>query len=96
MISGLPDRLKDLRHRCRLSQKEVATRLDVSPSIVAGYETGYRTPSTEILLKLSYLYKCSTDYLLGKESELHYQLDTEGLTDDQIEAIARLIDSIRR
>lgn len=96
MIYGLPDKLKNLRTRHRYSQKQVAERLGVSISIISGYETGERTPSTENLLSLSYLYNCSVDYLLGKTStEPKLTLNTDGLTDKQIKAIKQLIDSMK-
>lgn len=66
MIKNLAGRLKELRIQNKLTQKQVSELLGISPSIISGYETGERTPSAEILLSLSYLYKCSTDYLLGK------------------------------
>lgn len=92
MINGLPEKLKTLRMKYGLSQKEVASRLDISPSIVSGYETGERTPSTENLLALSYLYKCTTDYLLGKEqNEPPASLDISGLSDLQIQLLDGLI-----
>lgn len=56
MINGLPDRLKALRLKYHYSQKQVADLLNMSPSIVSGYETGERTPSVEVLLSFSYLY----------------------------------------
>lgn len=96
MIKGLPQKLQELRTKYGYSQKQVAEKLGVSPSIVSGYETGERTPSTENLLALSYLYSCSTDYLLGKQtSEPQCVLDVDGLTNEQIHAISNLIDSIR-
>ena len=49
MIKGLPEKLKLLRTKSNLSQKEAANRLGISPSIVSSYETGERTPSTENL-----------------------------------------------
>ena len=52
MIKELPEKLKAQRVQLGLSQKDVANKLGVSPSIVSGYETGERTPSTEILLAL--------------------------------------------
>jgi transcriptional regulator with XRE-family HTH domain len=91
MIKNLPEKLKKLRIHYNLSQKEVANKLNISPSIVSAYETGERTPSTEILLALSYLYKCSTDYLLGKESTESSSIDTNGLTPEQIQAVNNLI-----
>ena len=47
MIKGLSGKLKELRKMNNLSQKEVATKLGVSLSIVFGYETGERTPGAE-------------------------------------------------
>lgn len=96
MIKGLPEKLQKLRSKNGLSQKQVADRIGISPSIVSGYETGERTPSTEVLLSLSYLYNCSTDYLLGKQNvEPDAALNTAGLTDKQIKALITLIESIK-
>lgn len=92
MIKDLSKKLKDLRLQNNLSQKEVAAKLGISPSIVSGYETGERSPSTENLLALAYLYKCSTDYLLGKTAEKpDVILDTEGLSTEQIGVLQSLI-----
>lgn len=97
MINGLAERLKELRMVNNLTQKQVADILKISPSIISGYETGERTPSVEVLLSLSYLYKCSTDYLLGRKIEtICRSIDAVGLTDSQIQAISNLIDTIRR
>ena len=92
MIKGLSGKLKELRKMNNLSQKEVATKLGISPFIVSRYETGERTPGAENLLALSYLYKCSTDYLLGKTAEEpSVSLDTSKLTAEQIHIIQSLI-----
>lgn len=97
MIKGLPEKLKELRWQANLSQRDVAKRLGVSPSIISGYETGERTPSTENLLALSFLYKCSTDYLLGKDdAPPHVFLDTNGLTTRQIQLLSDLIGTMRK
>lgn len=96
MIKDLPKKLKELRIKYGYSQKQVAEKIGVSPSIVSGYETGERTPSTEVLLSLSYLYNCSTDYLLGKQATSpQFVLDIGGLTDKQINAITILIEAIK-
>lgn len=92
MIKNLSVRLKELRMSQNLSQADVAKKLEISPSIISGYETGERTPSTENLLALSYLYKCSTDYLLGKSNDKPFVvLDTDGLTDEQVKVLQDLI-----
>lgn len=100
MIKGLPQRLKELRILNNFTQKAVANKLGISPSIVSGYETGERTPSTEILLALSYLYHCSTDYLLGRNDDKSNTMppvifDTDGLTKRQIQALSLLIDTMK-
>ncbi len=97
MIKDLPEKIKKLRTKYGFTQKQIADKLGVSPSIVSGYETGERTPSTENLLALSYLFNCSTDYLLGKQYSAHKStIDTEGLTDRQIQALVQLIQAIRK
>lgn len=96
MIKDLSTKLKELRMSQNLSQADVAKKLEISPSIVSGYETGERTPSTENLLALSYLYKCSTDYLLGKSNDKPtVTLDTNGLTTEQIQALQTLIQTMK-
>lgn len=96
MIKDLPQKLKGLRVQYGFSQKQVAEKIGISPSIVSGYETGERTPSTEILLSLSYLYNVSTDYLLGKQAALPDTLiDVSKLTDKQKTALVNLIEVIK-
>lgn len=96
MIKELPDRLREQREINGLSQRGVAKRLNVSPSIISGYETGERTPSVENLLALSYLYRCSTDYLLGKETpKVNTLVNVGDLTDNQMRLIRELIDDMR-
>ena len=101
MIYQLAEKLRTLRLQSKLSQKEVATRLGISPSIVSAYEVAERTPSVEILLALASLYKCSSDYLLGLERTApqrtldrtltHNCLDVSGLSKEQISALQELI-----
>ena len=96
MIYGLPQKLKSLRLKYGLSQKQVAERIGVSPSIISSYETGERTPSTEVLLALSHLYRCSTDYLLGRsESALNNSINVDGMSERQVKALRLLIDTIK-
>ena len=97
MISGLPQRLKEMRSKSGKSQREVAKLLQLSPSIISSYETGERTPSAENILALAYLYRCSTDYLLGKEKDRSAAyLNADGLTAEQICALSALINSMHK
>ena len=96
MINGLATKLRDLRTQCGLSQRSIARRLGVSASIISGYETGERTPSLENLLLLSHLYHCSTDYLLGRDSQpSSATISLEGLSKKQVQILCELIDTMR-
>lgn len=96
MIKDLPIRLRDLRIKYGYSQKEVSEKIGVSLSIVSGYESGERTPSTQVLLSLAYLYGCSTDYLLGKQNDSsQLVLDVSGLSDKQINAIKNIAEAMK-
>lgn len=97
MIKGLPEKLRELRLNLKLSQKQVAERLNSSVSSISGYETGEKTPSAEQLLALSYLYNCSVDYLLGKQKEVFVTEDHKNLlTYEQSKSLMRFINLIKQ
>lgn len=87
MINDLGKRLKVARINSNLSRKQVAERLDITESTIGLYETEARQPSLPILIKLSSLYKVTTDYLLGCEPTNNCTLSLTGLTPQQIEAL---------
>lgn len=63
-------RIAALRREAGLSQAELASRLQVSPSALGMYEQGRREPSADTLVRLSRELGVTTDYLLtGKPSE---------------------------
>lgn len=95
MIYGLSDKLKLLRVQHKLSQTEVADRIQVAPATISSYETGERTPSLENLVALANLYRVSTDFLLGvTQSKDTALLNTSKLNKQQLLALQALIDSI--
>ena len=97
MVNGLPEKLRELRTNNGLSQRNVAQRLGVSPSIISSYETGERTPSVENLLALSYLYHCSTDYLLGREGfKQQTIISADRLSPEQVRLLVELIETMRK
>lgn len=97
MISGLGERLQEQRLAHKLSQKEVAGIIDVSPSVVSNYESGERTPSLENLMALARLYHCSTDYLLGfKLTATDKVLDASMLSDEQRRLMQYFLSSVNK
>lgn len=60
------NRIKKLREEFQMTQQELAEKLNGAKSTVAMYENETRKPSMEVLIKLSEIFNCSIDYLLGK------------------------------
>lgn len=58
--------LKKIRQNSDLTQEELAKRINTSRSNIANYENDKNMPSIDILEKLSEIFNCSIDYLLGK------------------------------
>ena len=96
MIKDFPQKLKALRVQYGYTQKQVAEKVSVSPSVISSYETGERTPSAEVILALAYLYNTSTDYLLGKQSAAPgFTADLSGLDEKHAAAIINLIEALK-
>lgn len=57
------------RMRIGLTQAELASAIGVSTNTVSNWETGGFEPTSESLKKLTKLFKCSSDYLLGLTEE---------------------------
>ncbi len=95
MIIGLSDKLKQKRQALGLSRKVVSEIIGISASTLADYENGYIEPSLKNIMKLAALYKCSTDYLLGLEKQAPARcIDVSQLSDDQVQALQRLVDTM--
>jgi transcriptional regulator with XRE-family HTH domain len=59
-------RIKELRKKSGLSQKELADKLFVNQTAVSQWERGVTSPSASILIKLCDLFNVTSDYLLGR------------------------------
>lgn len=86
-------RLKTLRLKKNLTQQQLAELLGVTKSVISAYENGTRYPAYDVLVKIARIFKVSTDYLLGVE--MKHEIDTSGLTEEQINALTALIEAIR-
>ena len=58
--------IKKIRQDNNLTQEELAKRINTSRSNIANYENDKNMPSIDILEKLSEIFNCSIDYILGK------------------------------
>ena len=89
----LGERLKSLRTARNMNQTQLAARLGVARSVVSFYESGDRSPSYEVLIKMAGVFNVSTDFLLGVERTR--TLDVSGLTEEQIAVVSSMVDSLR-
>lgn len=65
-INTLATVLKELREKNKLTQKEVAEKVNISQRAYAFYETGDREPSIDTLIKIANLYNVPIDILVGR------------------------------
>lgn len=65
----LPDKLRDLRKKHGLSQKELADKIGASSFEVVGWENGESVPDISYIAKLADLYGISPDFLLKDDKQ---------------------------
>ena len=94
MIKEFAENLKNLRNKKGLTQTQLAERLWLNKSIISAYENQQRMPSLDVLIKLSYEFNVSMEYLLGLSKE--NTIDITGLKDDQVSIIAQLIAEFKK
>ena len=94
MTYKFADNLKKLRTSKGLTQTQLAQRLWLNKSIISAYENETRTPSLEVLIKLSNELNVSMEYLLGIEREK--TIDVTGLTEEQIAVVSSLVELLKK
>lgn len=86
-------RLKQLRKKRGLTQKEVADRLKICTGTVSAYERNIKTPSLEILEQLAILYNTSPNYILGFDKKTSLFIDD--LTEKQQQLVLSILDILK-
>lgn len=62
---GIAQRIKELRESAHLTQQELAKKISISRSTLAGYESENKQPSYQVLAQIAAFFKVPTDYILG-------------------------------
>lgn len=88
-INNFRIRLKDLRKKNNMTQKDLAKRLGVVRTAVANYETGRTIPDSETLNHLANILDTTTDYLLGRTDNPSPINETEPSIDEEIAQIMK-------
>lgn len=78
------ERLREIRMCHRYTQSFVAKSLNITQQTYSSYETGKSTPSSDILLELSNLYRISIDTLIGNISFSGIPLNSISLLNNNI------------
>ena len=63
-------RLKEIRDKLNIQQKDVCTSLGIPQNTYSQYENGKRQPDNETLVKIASFFNVTTDYLLGCTNEI--------------------------
>ncbi len=87
-------RLKQLRLDANLTQAELAKRLNVTKAVVSYYELQERSPSPEVLIKLTGIFHVTADYLLGIGNKK--LLDVTDMDEDDIRLLLITIETLRK
>ena len=71
MIQRFPEKLRALRHRHGMTQKQLADMLGFSTEVyISALENGKRKPGTELVLKLANIFGVTTDQLMRDDLEV--------------------------
>ena len=63
------NRIKELRLQSGLTQYELANKIGLNQTAVGKYERGQLEPSLETLKKISAIFECSIDYIIGNSDD---------------------------
>ena len=68
-MPNFTERLKELRIKNNMTQKNLAEKLNVTQTAINYWENGKREPSLEVLIKLAEFFQVSVDYLINSKTE---------------------------
>lgn len=88
VIKVLAKRLRQARKNKKLTQEQLAHLVKTTKGTISNYENEYSTPSNEMLKDLAKALDVTTDYLLGRSSNLPQ------LTEKDEKDIAKKMESI--
>ncbi len=87
------NRLKALRTSAGLTQAQLGNQVGVTKSVISYYELQERSPSPDVLIKLSQIFHVSTDELLGVSKG--ESVDVTGLRQEDVLLIRNLVERLR-
>lgn len=76
-----------------MTQTELSDRTGDSKSIISSYEAGNIYPSYNVIIKISRIFRVSTDYLLGIKKRV---IDVSDLSSNEIDILDKLMDVLEK
>ena len=93
--TALGNAIRAARIKKGYTQEQLAELLEITPAHLKHMEGGRRNPSVPLLFQMMELLDFSVDALVFPERSVVQALQTDGLTERETEALARLIDAMR-
>lgn len=87
-------KLKELRTNAKLTQAQLGELIGVTKSVISFYELQERSPSPDVLIKLSQVFHVTTDYLLGLTAK--ETIDITGLSAEDVALIRTMAERLRK
>lgn len=92
---SLGSKIKQLRERNGIQQKDFAKKIGVSNVVLSRYESGERKPDYDTLIKIADFFEVTTDFLLGRETiaidqnkESLFPFDVVGISQNDFENLS--------
>jgi transcriptional regulator with XRE-family HTH domain len=105
MDNVLGKRLRQLREKKAMNQREFSKIINISNTTLSQYEAGNRTPSDEIKEKIADYFSVSVDYLLGRTDSSFYDgqtlydaskiVDVSGLPEEDAKKVEEYADLLK-
>ena len=89
------ERLKELRKKRGLTQKELAQLISAKNNSVSNWENDNILPSVEIIKQLANYFSCSSDYLLELSDSTNAYIDVSDLPQHQVAHLQALARDLR-
>lgn len=87
----IAETLKILRKGKRMTQQDVAQKINIQTQTYATYERGRNEPTAEILVRLSYLYDVPVDFIIQRDN----MCKDKSSIKEQMEKFEGAIDEVR-
>lgn len=95
----LAERLRLKRKERKLTQEELAQKVNTTKATISNYENGYSSPSNDMLVDLAKALNTTTDYLLGlnnKENKADWNSKLPDLTEKDEKDIAKRMEKLKK